>query len=180
METLKLSIDEIKQLISLKEEYWEYDLDTNCYAFALGLDFPENEIVKNAYQLGIIGATINNRPINQLKKMTFEERLFLDLRTLKINYEEVLPSEKSGFDFYTKNDGITYLNNYWLIALFSNDKNFHFLRKSYDGIWYQKHGYFASPINYDNDKRIITNPKQCNITGYQYIKTYKLKYTERW
>lgn len=176
MGKLNLSINEIKQLISLREEYWEYDFHTNCYAFALGLDVVEDEIIKNAYQLGIMGANIKDIPISELKRMTFEERLVLDLAALKINYKEVSSTERSGYDFhYNKNNRITSADYYWLIALFSSGESFHFLRKSYDGIWYQKHGYFAPVINYDSDRKIITSPEQCNINGYEYIKTYKLK-----
>jgi len=53
---LNMPIKEIKGLISLREEYWEYIFQTNCYAFALGIDIPENDICKNAFQPGVIAA----------------------------------------------------------------------------------------------------------------------------
>lgn len=55
MGVLKISVDDLVDYISLTYDYWENAMDTNCYAFALGLDIPEDEIVKNAYQLGVIG-----------------------------------------------------------------------------------------------------------------------------
>ena len=48
--------NDIRSLISLRELYRENDFNTNCYAFAPGLDILENEICENAYQLGFIGA----------------------------------------------------------------------------------------------------------------------------
>ena len=64
--------EEIRNLISLKEDYWEYDFDTNCYAFALGLDVIEDDIVKDAFQLGVMGSTIKGLPLESIKEMSFE------------------------------------------------------------------------------------------------------------
>lgn len=176
MGNLKLSVEEIKQLISLREEYWEYDFQTNCYAFALGLDIPEYEIIKNAYQLGVIGAAERDIPIGELKKMAFEDRLFLDLDALNILHEEINPLEKTIFKFnYDKNKCIISTDFYWLIALFSSGEDFHFLRKAYDGIWWHKRGFLGHPSNHDSNGVLITDPEQCNISGYKYAKTYKLK-----
>lgn len=166
---LKKTIEEIKELISLKEEYWEYYQDTNCYAFALGLDVPENEIIKNAYQLGVIGAAVYEIPIQKLKKMSFEKRLVLDLQALKISYKEASPSDKTYSKFINN-----YISNYWIIALFQNQDDFHFLRKNYNDEWYHKRGYLASPIAYDDNKQIITDIIQCSIGNYRYVKTYQL------
>lgn len=83
MQKLKMSIKEIKQLISLREDYWEYNFDTNCYAFALGLDVPEEEIIKNAYKLGVIGSILQSIPTEELKKLTLEERLFFGFRCIR-------------------------------------------------------------------------------------------------
>ena len=181
MGNLNLTKEEIKKLISLTDEYWEDDGFINCYAFALGLGISEDEIIKNAYQLGVMWATINDIPITELKKMTFEQRLLLDLETLKISCEEVEPNECSDDEdyYYDENGKIIAYDIAWLIALFSNGKDFHFLRKNYSGLWWHKYGYFGMPINYDSEKKKITNPKECTlINGYKYIKTYKLKYKE--
>lgn len=181
MGILNLDVYEVKQLISLREEYWEYDFDTNCYAFALGLDVPEGEITKKAYQLGVIGAVVMEIPIVELKKMTFEERLFLDLDALGIIHEEVSFDECSGFKYvYDKRGRTTFIDTYWLISLFSSGDDFHFLRKSYNGKWWHKQGYFGCPTDLDSNKSVITNPEMCNIRGYEYVKTYKLSYREKY
>lgn len=171
MDYLKLDTNEIKDLISLREEYWEYQFDTNCLAFALGLDIKENNICKNAYRLGIIGSIIKGIPIKQLNKYSFEERLFLDLDAIRIKHTYSTPKENVGIEIHHN-----YMDIYWLISLFSNGNNFHFLRKSYDGTWYHKFGYFAPVINYDFDKKIITDPECANLGEYKLVKTYKLQY----
>lgn len=165
MGVLKISVNDIVDYISLTYDYWENAMDTNCYAFALGLDIPEDEIVKNAYQLGVIGATLNDIDLKSLFKMTYEERLALDLNSMQIPFRECDPLEKLKFEQYK-------------IAMFANysiKNDFHFMRQDPDGIWWQKWGGLISyPINKDNDKKIITNPRTCNIGDYQYIKTYAL------
>lgn len=174
MSSLKLSSYEIKQLISLKEDYWENNFDTNCYAFALGLDIPENEIIYNAYQPGIIGSTIYGLPAKILINMSFEERVFLDMRALKIQFNETLPSDETKYKFI-KNS----IEKTWIVALFSNNKDFHFVRKSYDGKWYHKIGYFGKPTIYDSNHKIISGIESCTILDYQYVKSYKLQYKLR-
>lgn len=165
MGVLNISIDDIVDYISLKCDYWENAMDTNCYAFALGLDIPEYEIAENAYQLGVIGAILNDIDIRKLFKMTYEERLALDLNSIRIPFKECDPLEKLKIEQYK-------------IAMFANyDRvnDFHFMREDFDGIWWQKWGGLISyPINKDNDKKIITDPRTCNIGEYKYIKTYAL------
>lgn len=180
MKKLKINLDSLKNIISLKEEYWEYCFDTNCYAFALGLDIPESNILENAYQLGVIGSLIYNISITELKNMTYEQRLLLDLKALKIICKETSPEDKTDCKFNFKNNKLTSIEQQWIIALFDNGEDFHFMRKSYDGIWYHKRGFFAPPINYDNNKQIITNPEECIIDNYKYVKTYKLMYREKY
>ncbi len=174
MENLKINYNKIKDLISLREDYWENNDTTNCYAFSLGLDVKEDEIIKNAYQLGVIGSTVKQMTINQLRKLTFEERLLLDLEVMGIKQQESTLLDNS-FSWIGKD----YIDICWIISLLSNGNNFHFIRKSYDGIWYQKWGYFAPVINYDFDKKIITNPLDANFGEYKLIKTYKLSYREK-
>lgn len=180
MNTLKMSSEEIRNLISLREQYWEYNFETNCYAFALGLDVPENDIVKNAYQLGVMGAVAKNMPIKELKDLSFEERMKLDLDFLGISCCEALPTENSGFKFILRRGNVVACDHFWIVSLFNDRNSFHFVRKSYDGEWYHKRGYFAGPINFDNDRRIITDPRECNINGCQYVKTYRLSYKEKY
>lgn len=174
MESFKIDYKTIKDLISLREEYWENSFDTNCYAFSLGLDIPEDEIIKNAYQLGVMGAAIKQIPINELKKLTFEERLFLDLDGLDIKHQDSTVDENTGYHFSKR-----YIDIWWIISLLSNGNNFHFIRKNYDGIWYQKWGYFSPVTNFDFDRKIITNPNEANFGEYKLVKTYKLGYREK-
>lgn len=165
MSDLKIDYNKIKDLISLSA-YWEYTHYTNCYAFALGLDVPENKIVENAYQLGVIGANAKQIPIESLKKLTFEERLFLDLEALGIKYN-------------VSNVDASCSDKWWIISLLSNGNDFHFIRKYYDGIWYHKWGYLGPVIDYDFDKKIITDPKTANFREYKLVKTYKLSKYEK-
>lgn len=173
MKNLRIDVDKIKDLISIREEYWEETFSTNCYAFALGLDEVEDEIAKNAYQLGVIGAIVKDIPIKELKNLSFEERLALDMEVLGIKIEEASLEDTS--DFWI---GKTHTDMWWIISLLSNGNNFHFIRKSYSGVWYQKWGYFAPVINFDYDRRIITNPNEANFGEYKIEKTYRLSYTK--
>lgn len=171
---LKMDHTQIKDLIRLREEYWENDFSTNCYAFALGLDIPEEEITENAYQLGVIGAIVKQIPMEVMKRLSFEERFILDLEVLGINWQASTIDDNSGFKI---SNG--YTNLWWLVSLLSNGRKFHFIRKSYDGIWYQKWGYFAPVVPFDFDQKIITNPNDANFGAYKLVKTYKLSYTEK-
>ena len=177
MNNLKKDINELRESICLKEDYWEFDFSTNCYAFALGLDVPEDTIVYNAYQPGVIGATFKNLSFSKLKRMSIEDRILLDLAVLNIKCKEVSPNELSGYYF---NWDRNYNISWWVISLFLSNDDFHFMRKSYDGIWWQKNGYFAQPNNIDLDESIITNPKKCNMGEYKYVKSYKLQYIEKY
>lgn len=95
----------------------------------------------------------------------------MDLDALGIKYENVSSNEKT--DCKTHSD---HMDIYWIISLFSDGNHFHFIRKSYNGIWYHKFGYFAPVINHDFDKKIITNPQFANIENYKLIKTYRLEH----
>lgn len=54
---LKISPQEIIAAIDLEKETWDNVNTTNCYAYALGLDVPQIEIKKYAYEPGIISNT---------------------------------------------------------------------------------------------------------------------------
>ncbi len=174
MDTLKMSSKEIRDAISIKEEDWDYTLDTNCYAFALGLDVRESDIVKGAYQLGVMGSIIFGVKLDELKKMSLEDRLLLDLKALNIQCSEDVISANSGLKV-----GRKYSDLWWIISLLTNGKTFHFIRKSYSGIWYQKWGYFGPVINYDFNQKIIINPDKANFGEYEIVKTYRLSYHEK-
>lgn len=171
---LNMTPKEIKDLISLREEYWEYDFETNCYAFALGLDVPESNIVKNGYTLGVIAANMFKIPVCELAEMSFEQRFLLDLKALKIACIETSPESPT----YVENTG-PYERLYWTVSLLCRDDNFHFLRKNYDGEWYHKVGCFGFPIKTDSNKDLITDPKKASIFDYEYVKSYQLHICRR-
>ena len=178
MEKTKLNIEEIKSHICLREDAtWENSEDTNCYAFALGLDYPEDKFFCHAYQLGAFAAMQRRGSIpNDLGFYPYEGRLENDLRTLKIKFTEIEPNVEN-YDVINKEKGIT--DYYWSIALFDGCMDFHFLRKGFDGKWYHKRGYFEEPRDYDSDGKTILDPRKCNIEDYEYIKTYQLKLTSK-
>lgn len=158
----------IKSYISLKSDYWENILKTNCYAFALGLDVPEHEIFLSAYQLGFMAKEKFNIPLCEIKEMTYEQRLLLDLKALKIAYEVIKDDKIVGY--YEVGN---YVCNYWDILLFSHcsHRDFHFARRGYDGKLYHKMGYWNVPA-------------KCSETaiekeGYRLVRKYRLRYWER-
>ncbi|MBR2712342.1 MAG: hypothetical protein IKE73_01385 [Bacilli bacterium] len=175
-----LNIEEIKRHIYLFEDgEWENNFDTNCYAYALGLDYPEKAFPFRAYQLGVFGAIRYGFAPMDVCFFTYEDRLKFDLKALKIKYREIDPEEKT---FYIRHDkrGENYTIDYfWSIALFDNGQDFHFLRKGFDDKWYHKYGYFSYPFNLDRDNKIILDPRECNLEDYEYRKTYQLKLTRK-
>ncbi len=165
MANLKMTVEEIVDCIELKEQSWFNTMGTNCYAYALGLDLDEDMITKYAYQVGVIGAILNDIDIKEVLKLPYDERLALDLNSIKIPFEECDPL-----------DVIEY--NQWKIAMFANpekENSFHFMRECSKGIWWQKWGsLFGYPVCKDFDSQIITDPRTCNIGDYEYLKTYAL------
>lgn len=156
----------IKSLISLKEDYWENNFTTNCYAFALGLDIPEDEICKNAYQLGFIACKKFSLQIKDVLKLNLEERFLLDLKALKIAYYEIEEEQTAGW-YYLGN----YVCHYWDVVLYLNGKDFHFSRTNYDGELYNKVGYFGIPLKCEKNVEYLSK--------YNLIKKYRLRYWEK-
>lgn len=137
---LNMFIKEIKDLISLREEYWEYNFATNCYAFALGLDIPEDEICKMGFQPGVMASSILNIPFNKIAELKIENRVILDFKALKLGYKISELEEKQGLIFLGN-----YLCQSWDVLLFSKDGYFHFVRVNTNGEMYHKIGYFGVP-----------------------------------
>lgn len=156
----------IKSLISLREDYWENNFNTNCYAFALGLDIPENKICKNAYQLGFIAAEKFGFQIKELLNLSIEDRFLLDLKALKIAYYEINEDQVAGW-YYLGN----YICYYWDVLLYSNDKDFHFARRNYNGELYNKVGYFGIPKKCEETEEYLKN--------YRLVRKYRLRYWEK-
>ena len=163
---IKNNEDYIRSLISLKEEYWENDFDTNCYAFALGLDIPESEIGKNAYQLGFIASQKFGLSFQDILKLSFEDRFTLDLKALKIAYFEITKDEKAGW-YYLGN----YVCTYWDVILYVKNNDFHFAKRTYDGELYHKIGYLGKP------QKCIDNKEY--LQQFKLVKKYRLRYWEK-
>lgn len=174
MEKLNMSMDEIKSNISLIKDSWKNYSTTNCYAYALGLDLPEEKISENAYQVGIIGAQLFGFDYVDLRMMPYEDRLKMDLFALEIELKEASPDFNAVIKPYYVNGKKIFTEYTWPIALFESDANVHFLRKKKDGTWYHKYGYGSSIINTDMNGKIITDPEECDLRKYKYKKTFLL------
>ena len=60
---------------------------------------------------------------------------------------------------------------YWVVLLYSNGENFHFVRVNYDGELYHKVGYFGTPTMYKENTKILN--------GYSLVKKYRLRYWKK-
>lgn len=55
-----MELDELRRHIILNNCEWKNILTTNCYAYALGLDIPQEKIGNCAYELGNIYYLFHN------------------------------------------------------------------------------------------------------------------------
>lgn len=168
---LKLSLEQLRLLINPDIIKINNYRDINCYAYALGLDIRESEILNNAYEPG----TISGANKLKFKEFTYEELLYWiyeDLKLLNIEFSDTYPNEQVDI-------------NEWKIALFTEKlyktpyseylSDYHFLRQYKNGIWYHKIGWDSYPTNKDSDNKIIEDIENCNIKYYTYKKCLKLK-----
>lgn len=163
-----MSLEEVKKAIDLKTTNWKNINNSNCYAFALGLDLNQNDICPCAFEIGKMYFHFRNIVLHYIPQL---ERLKLDLETLSIIYQEC------DIDSSLNEDE-------WKIAYLSDkgECGYHFLRQMPDGVWYHKPGFGYVPTNLDLEKRTIKDPKQV-ITDYKNwfyqnyddLKCYKLK-----
>ena len=168
MGKLNINVKELTKHIELKTDYWINKETTNCYAYAMGFDIPEYAIRNNAYCVGTIGLTTKGISIWRIKDFSYNERLLMDLKALKLKYQEV------DIDEEIKDDN---RNSYFLISLLESNRDFHFLRKDKKtNIWWHKRGWYNEPCFVDDYLRSITNPKEATIGHYRYVKTYKIGY----
>ena len=165
---LKMSLQELRSSIDIGKMEWTSGHNTNCYAYALGLDIPQYKIKYGAYEPGVIA----NSKIDFFSKEVFSyndliNNLYLDFNALGIVFREISPLDKIS-------------SNEWKIALFITWYNqnlledFHFLRQHNDGIWYHKNGFYGDVSNYDDHGKIITNPKKCFLKYREYNKCLSL------
>lgn len=158
-----MDLKNLRNQIDLKEGNWINNDSTNCYAFALGLDIPQDEICESAYYIGHI-----YRYYNKVKAKYTPRDLLLqyDIKTLDLIYRES-----------NINEELT--NGEWKIAYFDSiyECGFHFFRQTKNGVWWHKFDYSYTPTCLDNDNRIITDPTSCNVNlrGLELQKCYILK-----
>lgn len=158
-----MDLETLKNQINLKEDNWINIDNTNCYAFSLGLDIPQDRICESAYYVGHI-----YRYYNSVKAKYIPRDLLLqyDFETLGLIYRESDLNEKIA-------------NEEWKIAYFDTiyECGFHFFRQTENGIWWHKFDYNHIPTCLDNDNKIIANPTSCNVDsrGLELQKCYILK-----
>ena len=169
--------------VDVEPKFWKSVRQTNCYAYALGLDVNESCIASRAYQPGTIGMLLFHYSLFDIENMTIERRMLLDLEALNIRYKEVGIEELYNERFYFSKDWLISSITYsWPIALFTSNENqfdFHFLRKCDDGQWSHKLGWYNPPGITDLENKIITDPTTCNLGKYEYKKTYLLTLNQK-
>ena len=164
---LKMSLDEIRNRIDILKWDWDNLYTTNCYAYALGLDIPENDICKYAYDPGTISKSCPlyipysyNQLINNV---------LADLEILNIEHRFIHPSD-------------SILPDEWKIAIFIPKiyslyqlEDYHFIRQRNDGLWYYKNGITGPISNLDTYDQFITDPTTCFFKEYMYTDSLCLK-----
>ncbi len=162
-----MSLQEIRNLIDIEKKEWVNIFDTNCYAYALGLDVPNYQIRDFAYIPGTIAGSRVDLVFNSVFAYNdLIRNMFLDFQALGIDYKEV-----NCFD--------PVFDDEWKIALFISKvygglDDFHFLRQRRDELWYHKSGVFGVS-SYDDGGLLITDPRKCFLDGYTYNKCFCLK-----
>lgn len=169
-----IKIENLKKEINLKTDNWEFIKDTNCLAFALGLDIPSylliNEYIEYAYDLGCLyqlrypSLTESDKKIHN--SLSYTEKLELDFQATELFYEEI--------DWYEKICD----PNEWKIAFFESKimQDFHLYREK-EGIWYQKLGK-TGKITCHSIHGVIKNPIEAakeEYDTYKYQRTYRLR-----
>ena len=166
---IKMSINNIRKSMSYERKQldWKNIKTTNCYAYALGIDIPEQDICEYAYDLGGISRMIDNDEIPDFYiakpyRDTYEVDVTSDFDILGLEYEE---SDKP--DFYSR-DLCTYPGRYFDILIFLHNEwdDFHFARYGKDGKLYHKRGFVLPPQETTID--FIEN------RGYEFVKRYRL------
>ncbi len=172
MMNLKVNLKKVRDLVDFKTDYWINNETTNCYAFALGLDIPEDILGINSYSLGRFA--MEKDPNLNIRSLTRLECLKRDLDAIGFIYEEIDPKDKVENKY-----GDKYIK--YMISLYQNDKDFHFLRKhERDGIWWHKRGWYYHPSQVDDNGKIITDLDDIKISDYHYVNTFKIKVKRRY
>lgn len=159
------------------KEDWENIKGTNCYSYALCNDLSAYELKKLDesfdYFVGIFSDSAEY--IDDYKDL--EEAFYKDMNVLNI-------------DIIKANANCKLTDNEWLIAMYMTEKyydeklekidfDFHFLRKSKDGIWRHKMGNLGRICEIDDDYETIYDPNKANMylddnLKYNLVGIYKL------
>ena len=161
---LRMSIKKIKKAMEVEKDYksWINIGNTNCYAYALGLDIPEWRIHWKAYNLGYFALFSKYKKEDELK--TYEDRLIADLEFLNIDYDVCLDiGYHCDFDpCYEKHRDILFFQK----LKCGEDSDFHFARYGKDGKLYHKKGWGRDPLE--------TTIEDIEKDGYKFSKRYRL------
>ena len=144
---------------------WNSKYNTNCYAFALGLDVPQDNICHHAYYPGNIAHNVLATTTNDygITKEEIEEQLFFDFRALRMTYQAFQDEDK-----YQYLKVLDHPDFYWDILFFLNPSipDYHFARVTNDGKLYHKQGWQLNPRE--------TYIKEIESTGYEFVKRYRV------
>lgn len=142
---------------------WKNIIKTNCYAYALGLDYNYEDLGINGYEPGF----------------TYDLKLPSNFDGSDLINNVVKDLDNLGIDFRHVNDFYKLKDDEWRIAIYGGYRyscdmfdDYHFMKQTKDGIWIHKSGYYGKPIC------LQTSPKKCYIDEdilYHHITTLCLK-----
>lgn len=165
------TIEEIKKTLETNSyppaynlKLWnKYRKQTNCYAYALNLFYSviDNDLLLY-YPGGFIGESLPDRYYN-IDGLIFN--LHADLESL-------------GFDCIRSSlkEKIKKGEFKILLAIKSDNTDFHFLRQDKNGYWSHKNGWYDPPTNKDSFGKKIANPEK---VLYPYLKIDYYKITKK-
>ena len=169
------TLNKISNLINPFTSKWKNNEETNCYAYALGMDLSREDIYPfERFNPGTFSDHYLDNPFTKGELLSFIES---DLDYLGIDFKEVDP------DYRLK-------LNEWKMAVmissefsFDEQRDFHFLRQTKPGIWSHKKGFDTIPTVLDSRGKPIMNPVTSIIetdglftsTKYDYLKTLCLR-----
>lgn len=175
---LEISIDQIRQQIQVYPQSWIHLFETNCYAYALGLDIKQKQICPGAYAPGTISQT---NEIFFQTKFSYDnliDGIESDFNLLGIDYREGLPDEKIPNDMWKVALFVRYekvLNiSTWAFENTNLLTDYHFIRANSNNIWTYKNG-FSGHI--ERTKEPIHS--NFHYDDYEYQKCYILRLDKR-
>ena len=129
---------------SFEDDIGKYDLNTNCYCYALGITFPKifyKKYMKYSIEPFCHNLGFASRHLFAATENEKLENFYRDLDVLNIKYYESGLNQDNFYGGYK-------------IALYLSRYDFHFLRQNVDGSWSEKRGYAGNVI-----KRDMIEPK---------------------